>query len=94
MRSVGQAHWAGGPAIKYDTQSRQPRIVGIVYSWATYKDEVFSFQTSIGSYTEWIVEIRNLRYSKPPKSLQGVKGGVCTKIVGFDWLDQPVTEPC
>ena len=93
--SVGQAHWAGGPVVQYDAQTKQPRLVGIVYFWGSFEEEVFSFQNSLGSFTDWITEIRNLRYSRPSLANPNLKGAVnCTKVVGYDWLDLPVIEPC
>ena len=93
-RSLGQAHWTGGPAVQYDITNSQPRIVGVVSYWSSFEEESFVFTTSVSMYTDWIVEIRNARYSRPDPASPNGKTKFCTKVVGFDWLDFPVTEPC
>jgi secreted trypsin-like serine protease len=93
-RSPGAAHWTGGPVVQYDIQNSQPRIVGVVSYWNSFKDESFVFHSRISSYLDWIVKVRNQRYSRPSPALPDGPGKFCTKVVGFDWLDTPVTEPC
>jgi hypothetical protein len=94
QRRLGQAHWTGGPVVQYDIENAQPRIVGVVSYWNYFEDETFVFHSRISSYLNWIVQVRNARYSRPNSELPNGPGESCTKVVGYDWLDMPVTEPC
>ena len=94
QRSLGAAYWTGGPVVQYDIDNGQPRIVGVVSYWNDFEDETFVFHPRISSYLNWIVQVRNMRYSRPSPASPNGPGESCTKVVGIDWLDMLVTEPC
>lgn len=93
-RSPGEAHWTGGPVVHYDIVGGQPRIVGIVSYWNSFGKESFAFHSRLSSYVDWITSVRNARYSRPHPGLLDGPGEFCTKVVGYDWRNFPVTEPC
>jgi secreted trypsin-like serine protease len=100
-RSAVEAHWTGGPVVQYDIGTNQPRIVGIVSYWANFEMETFVFYSRLSSYLDWVAQMRNDRYQRPnpkskdPSKLPGApKGGACRRIVGIDWKNQFVIEPC
>jgi secreted trypsin-like serine protease len=81
LRSAVEAHWTGGPAVQYDIQTNQPRIVGVVSYWANFEAETFAFYSRLGAYLDWIAQVRNDRYQRPnpespdPSKLRGTSEG-------------------